>query len=284
MSLFLGAILLQSQLSCDALPTITKENTSPETTLPTGFVYLDTIDPTILQDLRYATSQNFMGRQVQGYDFNRCILTEQAAQALHRAQEDLKQFNLRIWRGKNASSPLETYSLKVYDCYRPQQAVDDFIAWSKIPSSSLENSPFHSWFMPRVLKQDLFKLGYVAEKSSHTRGSTVDITLVKIPSEKKNTPQSSTKPLAKISEISDCGDPLSPVFLDDSVEMGTRFDCFDPKSHTRSRKISRMAKKNRRFLVKLMTNQGFINIPQEWWHFTFQPEPFPNHYFNFPVR
>jgi zinc D-Ala-D-Ala dipeptidase len=288
LSLLLGFIILQSQLSCSAAPTISENHFLTETPLPPGFVYLDTIAPTILQDLRYATSQNFLGRPVQGYDSNRCILTLSAAQALHQVQQDLKQYNLRIWRGKNASSSLEPYSLKVYDCYRPQQAVDDFIVWSKLSGSSPENSPFNSWFMPRVLKQDLFKLGYIAEKSSHTRGSTVDITLVKIPLDKQNLKdvpgKISPSSLESSSNVSHCADSSSQLFQDDSLEMGTRFDCFDPKSHTRSRKIPRMAKINRRFLVKLMTNRGFINLPQEWWHFTFQPEPFPNSYFNFPVR
>ncbi len=126
--------------------------------LPKGFVYLNDIDPSIKQEMRYAGNHNFMGRPFKGYETSQCILTQEAAESLAKIQAELHKSGL---------------SLKVYDCYRPQMAVDDIIAWSKVPELQTMKAEFY----PNVNKADFFTLGYVAEKSGHTRGSTIDLTI-----------------------------------------------------------------------------------------------------------
>ncbi len=137
---------------------------NPEPKAPKEFVALSDIDPTIIQDMRYATPRNFVGKPIDGYRQPICILTETAAKALHRAQQSL------LKRG---------YSLKVYDCYRPQRAVDHFVRWAK----DLDDQRMKQEYYPNVDKSNLFADGYIAEKSGHSRGSTVDLTLVKLPAQ-----------------------------------------------------------------------------------------------------
>ncbi len=127
--------------------------------MPAGFVWLKDVDPTIEQEIRYYGDHNFLGRPVAGYEAPECILTKQAAEALRAVQRELEGSRL---------------SLKVYDCYRPQRAVDDFVAWSK----DVADQTMKAEFYPRVDKARVFELGYIAEKSGHTRGSTVDLTIV----------------------------------------------------------------------------------------------------------
>lgn len=169
--------------------------------LPAGFVYLKEIDPSIIQDVKYFTDDNFIGRPIKGYEAAECILTQEAAQALSKLQQQLL---------------LQHLSLKIYDCYRPQTAVNDFIAWSKDASDQKMKKDYY----PNVNKADFFTLGYVAEKSTHTRGSTVDLTLVHLSA-------NNNKPV--------------------EMAMGTHFDFMDELSHPLSPNIHEKEKNNRFF-------------------------------------
>lgn len=226
--------------------------------LPQGFVYLKTIDPSILQDIRYAGYHNFMGRPIEGYEASECILTLQAANALKAVQTELQKFSL---------------SLKVYDCYRPQMAVNNFITWSKDPKEQQMKSEFY----PRVNKADFFKLGYVAEKSGHTRGSTVDLTIVFTPTPE----QAKYRPGQKLVS---CFSDAEKRFQDNMIDMGTGYDCLDETAHVNNQTISATAYENRQRLRTVMEKFGFIPYDNEWWHFTLKREPYPNTYFNFKVQ
>ncbi|MFK0254901.1 M15 family metallopeptidase [Streptomyces sp. NPDC090445] len=198
-----------------------------------GFVVLAEVDPTIVQDMRYATPRNFTGRVVDGYEEPVCLLARSAAEALRRAQRVL------LARG---------YSLLVYDCYRPQRAVDLFVRWAGDPGDQGTKAEFY----PRVDKARLIPDGYIAEKSGHSRGSTVDVALVRLP-------------------------------LRRPVDMGTPFDLFDPLSHTDDPRVPAAARANRQLLKRVLAAEGFVNLPEEWWHHTFKPEAFRGTYFDFPV-
>lgn len=224
--------------------------------LPQGFVFLKDVDPSIIQELRYKTNHNFLGRPVQGYGPQvECVLTKPAALALHQVQLQLQAQHL---------------SLMVYDCYRPQLAVDDFIAWSKLPDEQSMKDEFY----PRVNKADFFRLGYVAAKSGHTRGSTVDLTLVPIP-------PSNTQNYHAGQTLVACYAPVSQRFHDGSIDMGTGFDCMDKTAHPDSRDVTQIAIKNRKTLQAIMIKNGFVPYFAEWWHFTLKDEPYPNTYFDF---
>jgi len=205
--------------------------------LPRGFVYLKNIDPSIIQDIRYHSSNNFVGRPIKGYQASQCILTDVAADALYRVQQILL---------------LQNMSLKVFDCYRPQTAVNDFIKWSQDPRDQRMKSDYY----PLVNKADFFRLNYVAAQSGHTRGSTVDLTIVRL--------QPNGKP------------PLE-------LPMGTHWDFMDERSHYASAAIQGEARENRAYLQKLMVQAGFEPYPEEWWHFTLKHEPHSETYFDFPV-
>jgi len=226
--------------------------------LPQGFVYLKSVDPTIIQELRYAGYHNFVGRPVKGYEqASSCILTQEAAEALKRVQADLRRSSL---------------SLKVYDCYRPQMAVDDFMAWRK----DLQHQETKQEFYPKVNKTDVFKLGYVAEKSGHSRGSTMDLTIVPLPVPQQTSYYRGQKLVA-------CFAPYRQRFRDNSIDMGSGYDCFDEVAHVDYEAISRLAHYNREILNKAMVKQGFVPYAKEWWHFTLKNEPYPKTYFNFPL-
>lgn len=227
--------------------------------LPKGFVYLRDIDPTIQQDIRYHSYHNFIGRPIKGYLSGKCILTKSAAQALAKVQRELLKQNL---------------SLKVYDCYRPQMAVDEFIAWSADPNDQKMKAEFY----PRVDKKDFFKLGYVAERSSHTRGSTVDLTIV------PNPMPSDIDHYHPKQTLTACFAPYKTRFNDGSIDMGTGYDCMDSLAHPDNQQLQQTAVKNRMLLSRLMQKNGFKPYPQEWWHFTLSNEPFPDTYFNFLVK
>ncbi len=225
---------------------------------PTDFVALQDVDPTILQDIRYVTAHNFTGGPVDGYYAPMCILTRDAAQGLLRAQQRLATHG---------------YTLKVYDCYRPQRAVNDFVAWAQ----NLGDQRMKAEFYPRVDKSDLFRDGYVAEHSGHSRGSTVDLTLVRLL-------LAPTRPYLPGEPLVDCAAPASARFPDDSVDMGTGFDCFDTLAHTLDPRIQGDQLKNRLLLKDVLEAQGFVNLDVEWWHFTHKPERHPDTYFDFPVE
>ncbi|RCH67251.1 D-alanyl-D-alanine dipeptidase [Streptomyces sp. SDr-06] len=230
---------------------------APEPKAPRAFVALSSVDPTIIQEMRYITPHDFVGEPIDGYRQPLCILTRPAAEALHRAQ-------LRLLR--------QGYSLKVYDCYRPQRAVDHFVRWAK----DLDDERMKAEFYPRVDKSRLFADGYIAEKSGHSRGSTMDLTIVKLPA-------LPTRPYRPGQPLVPCYAPKKERFPDNSVDMGTGFDCFDTLAHTDDPRVQGAQRANRQFLKSTLEAQGFVNLPEEWWHFTYQPEPFPDTYFDFPV-
>ncbi len=206
--------------------------------MPSGFVYVT--DSRMLYEISYFGSENFIGRPIDGYQNKVCILTEPAATALIAAQDELA-----------ARHP--GYVFKIFDTYRPKQAVAHFVRWSKDPKDQLRKYEYY----PELNKPDLFKLGYIFERSSHSRGSTVDLTIAK----------------------PDPNNPSKHIEL----EMGTPFDYFDEASHTDTTKISEEAQQNRKLLADLMQKYGFVGIREEWWHFTLKEEPFPDTYFDFPV-
>ena len=225
--------------------------------MPAGFVWLKDVDPSIEQEIRYYGDHNFLGRPVAGYEAPECILTKQAAEALRAVQRELEGSRL---------------SLKVYDCYRPQRAVDDFVAWSK----DVADKKMKAEFYPRVDKARVFELGYIAEKSGHTRGSTVDLTIV---------PAGHTVPRAFVpgEPLVDCALPASRRFPDTSIDFGTGFDCLDEKSHQGRTDIPAAAQTNRAMFTDIMVRHGFVPYSEEWWHYTLKAEPFPDTYFDFPV-
>jgi D-alanyl-D-alanine dipeptidase len=225
--------------------------------LPQGFVYLRDVAPTIRQDMRYYGSHNFTGRPIPGYLAPECILTAPAARALAAVQADLAASNL---------------SLVVYDCYRPQRAVHDFVTWGENPADQRMKAEFY----PRVNKADFVKLGYVADKSSHTRGSTVDLSIVPVPLVEP-APYRADAPKV------DCTAPADQRFRDGSLDFGSAFDCMDEKSHIDATAISPAAQHNRALLHDLMLTHRFKDYHEEWWHYTLREEPFPDTYFDFPV-
>ncbi|MEU6122310.1 M15 family metallopeptidase [Streptomyces sp. NPDC047123] len=230
---------------------------APGPRAPKEFVALRDIDPTIIQEMRYRTPHNFVGAPVDGYRQSMCILTRPAAKALHTAQRALLR---------------KGYSLKVYDCYRPQRAVDHFVRWAE----DLADGRMKGEFYPRVDKSRLFEDGYIAAKSGHSRGSTVDLTVVRLPA-------LPTRPYVPGEPLTSCFGPRSERFPDNSVDMGTGFDCFDTLSHTDDPRITGKQRANRDLLRNALSKEGFTNLPEEWWHFTHKPELFPDTYFDFPV-
>ncbi|MEG8280755.1 M15 family metallopeptidase [Streptomyces sp. AHA2] len=229
----------------------------PEPRAPKDFVALRSVDPTILQEMRYVTAHNFVGERVDGYRRPLCILTRPAAEALHKAQRRLLR---------------QGHTLKVYDCYRPQRAVDHFVRWAE----DLDDEAMKGEFYPNVDKSRLFADGYIAEKSGHSRGSTVDVTLVRLPAKP-------TRPYRPGEPLVPCHAPQGERFPDNSVDMGTGFDCFDTLSHTLDPRVQGPQRANRLLLKSTLERLGFVNLAEEWWHYTFKPEPYPDTYFDFPV-
>lgn len=185
-------------------------------------------------DIRYASINNFIGEQIDGYEKGLCILTTQATEALKEAQKEAEQ---------------QGYRLKFFDCYRPKEAVDHFIRWVNDYSNQTTKENYY----PNVDKSKLIEEGYIAETSSHNRGSAVDLTLV------------------HISDVTE-------------LDMGTRFDFFDPLSSHETTSITEEHKKNRLLLKKIMENNGFESYSKEWWHYKLKDEPFDKEQeFTFPV-
>jgi D-alanyl-D-alanine dipeptidase len=192
------------------------------------------IDPTIKKELRYYTSKNFVGTPIDGYMKNKIIISIPAAKALKKIQTKLLDSGL---------------SLKIFDAYRPQQAVDHFVRWAKIMNDTLKKQLYY----PDIKKSELFKLGFIALKSGHTRGSTVDLSIVDIKTNKE-------------------------------LDMGSSYDFFGEKSHPFYKKITKTQMKNRMLLRTIMIKNGFIPYDNEWWHFTLKDEPYPTTYFNFTIE
>ncbi len=201
--------------------------------LPAGFTYLEEAVPGIRIDLMYTGSDNFLGRPVNGYEQARAVLTKPAVQALKKVQDRLKPFGL---------------GLLVYDTYRPQRAVNDFIAWSRTADNQMREQ-----YYPDVSKPDLFKEGYIAAKSGHSRGSTVDLTLC----------------------------DLKTGYV---LDMGTPVDFLGKESWPDYAGVTAQQRANRLLLRSVMTQAGFLPLRQEWWHFTLANEPFPDTYFDFLAR
>jgi D-alanyl-D-alanine dipeptidase len=201
------------------------------------FVSLADAAPRVGLDLRYAGARNFVGTPIDGYEAPVCLLTEPAARALARVQHDLEADGL---------------GLRVFDCYRPERAVAHFARWAR----DLGDRRTQAEYYPRVDKAALFAEGYIAERSGHSRGSTVDLTLV------------GRRPDGSLAEL----------------DMGTAFDLFDPRSHTQSPEVPPAARANRLRLRAAMERRGFRNLPLEWWHYTLADEPYPDRTFDVPVR
>ena len=226
--------------------------------LPEGFVRLREVAPSIRQDLRYFGDHNFVGRPIDGYLAPECILSRPAAEALAAVQEAVAADGLRV---------------KVLDCFRPTRAVAHFVRWSQDPADQRMKAEFY----PHVDKSDFFRLGYVAERSGHSRGSTVDLILEPADAGAAPVTAGVERPLVA------CTAPLAERFADSPLDFGTGFDCMDPLSHPDSRGVPPAAQANRALLTRVMERHGFRGLPEEWWHFTLAAEPFPETYFDFPV-
>ena len=190
--------------------------------------------PDIVLEIRYASNDNFMGKVVNGYNIPKVVLTKKALKALKNAQAEFKPMG---------------YCIKVFDAYRPQRAVDDFMQWINVENDTVMKQNYY----PQLDKKNLVPQGYIAEKSGHSRGSTVDLSLVYLDVEKKGK----------------------------EVDMGGSWDFFGERSHYDYPEISLKQKENRALLQKIMIKHGFLPYAQEWWHFTLAEEPFPNKYFDF---
>lgn len=225
-----------------------------------GFVYLHEVDPTILISPRYYSNENFLGARVDGYCKPVIVITKQAAEALKKVQADLKK---------------DGYSLVVYDGYRPQRAVNHFVRWSEDSADQLRKSQYY----PRVDKAKVFELGYVARRSGHSRGSTIDLTIIK-----------DGQQLSEIKEEKRVLlDGYTITLLNDgTVDMGASFDLFDQASHIENDVIAEQFKQMRTYLRMVMQKHGFKPYSEEWWHFTLKNEPFPadqeSSYFDFEIE
>jgi zinc D-Ala-D-Ala dipeptidase len=225
---------------------------------PDNFVSLADVDPSIPVELRYFGSHNFMGRPVKGYKAEKCLLTKPAAQALKKVQDDLRPFGL---------------SLKAYDCYRPQRAVDTFVAWAK----DFSDDKMRDEFYPRVLKDRIFREGYLLERSGHSRGSTIDLTVIALPPQPQETYKDGDK-------LRDCGLPAGQRFGDNTLDFGTGYDCFDALANVDNPSMNVDQKTKRIMLRALMEKHGFKPYPPEWWHFTLRDEPYPESFFDFEIE
>jgi D-alanyl-D-alanine dipeptidase len=223
---------------------------------PSGFSYLRDIAPSIMQDMRYASRNNFTGKILPGYKAGECILRNRVALALSQVQAALKP---------------QGYSLKVYDCYRPARAVRAFGVWAH----NLKDLSTKDYY-PRLPKTGLFGKGYIARHSGHSIGSTVDLTLVRLPAtpQRKFNPEQPRKPCIALYGV-------RPA--DNSIDMGTAFDCFDVRSHTNNPRITGQARRNRQKLKSVMTRFGFANYHREWWHYSYKKRTYPRIYHDFPI-
>ena len=207
---------------------------SQEKKLPKGFSYLKEIDTTIQKELRYCYDNNFIGTTIEGYEEEVLITSTKTANALKKAQKYFLE---------------KGYSLKIYDAYRPQAAVNHFVRWARQTNDTL----MKQYYYPKLNKRNLFKLGYISSKSGHSRGSSVDLTLVNL----------------KTGE---------------ELDMGSPFDFFGNISHISYGSLTEKQQQNRRLLQTTMSKNGFRPYKNEWWHFTLRNEPFPKTYFNFPIQ
>lgn len=214
----------------------TVESNYPKSDPPAknNFVYLKELMPNLRSDMRYYGSNNFIGKPIEGYNQPRLLLTKEAATALKKVQDGLVRLG---------------FGLLIYDAYRPQRSVDQFVEWSKDEEDTLMKEQFY----PNINKKDLFKLGYISEKSGHSRGSTVDLTIVSLTTGK-------------------------------ILNMGAPYDLFDEKSHTNYQYVTKNQRSLRLLIKRRMEKEGFKSYEKEWWHFTLKDEPYPETYFDFPIE
>ena len=222
--------------------------------LPGGFVYLGDIDPTIIQDIRYASSNNFIGRPMHGYEAPECVVKREVGLKLKAIQAELAKRKL---------------SLKMFDCYRPTRATADMLAWSRDSRDSGRR------FNPKFDKRDLFRLGYISSYSQHSTGAALDLTLVDLTAD-NSAAFDPTKTYA------DCTAPVVLRAPEGSIDMGTGYDCTDPKGHTASGAITVEQRHWRQELVAAMRSQGFVNYWREWWHFSLPGAVWPS--YDFPIE
>jgi len=205
---------------------------------PDDFVAVRTVIPDVRVELRYFGSNNFIGRPIDGYEADAMYLTQPAAAALRAVQADLAKEGLGV---------------KVFDAYRPQRAVDDFMRWAADPADTKMKSAYY----PDLDKSVLIPQGYIAERSGHSRGSTVDLTLITL-------------------------DNGEEMYME--LDMGSPFDFFDPVSWPSSDLVTPVQHANRMKLREVMLRHGFKPLNEEWWHFTLADEPYPDRFFDFPIR
>lgn len=229
-----------------------------ESRRPADIEDIESVIPGVALDIRYYGPHNFVGAPIDGYQAPKCLLTRKSAEALGKVQRELKEFSL---------------SVKIYDCYRPQRAVNHFVRWAK----DINDVKTKEEFYPTVDKRHLFRDGYIAKRSGHSRGSTVDLTIVPVPTPRQEAYTSGQT-------LSACFAPAGKRFRDNTIDMGTGFDCFHESSHPGNLKVAEQQRINRLLLKTLMDKYGFKNYDQEWWHFTLRNEPYPNSYFDFPVE
>ena len=199
-----------------------------------GFVYLSEAVPDAILEIRYYGTYNFVGDRIDGYERPVAMLTKEAAKALREVSDEL------VKKG---------YRLKIYDAYRPQKAVNHFESWAR----DLEDTRMKEYFYPELDKSVLFDQGYIDHRSGHSRGSTLDLTLFDMSTEKE-------------------------------ADMGGTFDYFGEKSHPDYKGLTPAQFNNRMILREAMMNHGFKPLSTEWWHFTLKDEPYPETYFTFPVK
>jgi D-alanyl-D-alanine dipeptidase len=216
---------------------------APPSSLPADFVFLRDVDPTIQQDMRYATPHNFTGAPLPGYDGAECVLRQPVAEALRRVQRELASRNLL---------------LKVFDCYRPTRAVAAMARWAKDAASGAATANY----FPREQKNKLFARGYIASRSGHSLGTTIDLTLVDLSA------PTSVNSDARLRAA--CDAPAALRGNADGIDMGTSFDCFDVRSSTENSEITDGQRRWRFYLRGVMSKYGFSNYAKEWWHFTFR--------------
>lgn len=223
--------------------------------LPPGFVYLHDYVENFEFSLRYFGEDNFVGAKIDGYEREVVIVTKETAIALSKVQLQVNS---------------DGFNLVVYDSYRPQRAVNHFIRWTEDETDQKTKS----WFYPNIEKSKIFELGYLSKRSGHSRGSTIDLSLIE---QNKNLHKiaAHSRKLLDNSEI---------TFLDDgSLDMGSSFDLLDSASHYENNLISAEHKERRNYLKDTMVKHGFKPYSKEWWHFTLENEPFPDIFFDFPV-
>ena len=201
---------------------------------PSGFVILSELIPDVVLDIRYYSDYNFVGERIDGYNAPVAMLTREAAEALKAVNDELRE---------------KGYKLKIYDAYRPQRAVNHFVRWA----GDVKDTRMKEHFYPELNKSVLFKQGYIARKSGHSRGSTVDLT-------------------------------LCDAETGNDIDMGGTFDYFGKRSHYDYKDLTKEQRSNRKILRDVMERYGFRGIRTEWWHFTLKNEPYPKTYFDFPVQ